>query len=170
MMQFLANALMAFASVCLQISKMSFFQNLFVGFLCTIGGGIFLYMMYSDMDKSRYHRNQNWSELPGDIWHTHFTAEYPIQHSKMSFGEKLSPEDEQILRTLPDKLYMYVDYPISMVPMHIAAYKHMVKLGSETVPNLLPRGDGQKWQVRRNETQKAPTGYIRERVEFIRIP
>ncbi len=121
------------------------------------------------MDKRRYHRNQNWRELPGDIWHTHLTAEYPIEHSKMSFGEKFSPEDEQILRTLPDKPYMYVDYPISMVPMHIVAYEQMVKLGSETVPNLLPGVDGQKWQVDRNETQKSPTGYIRERVEFIRI-
>ena len=169
MMQFLTNALMAFASVCIQIFKMSFVQNLVVGFVCTIGGGVFLYMMYLAMDRKGYH-NQNWRELPGDIWHTHLAVEYPIESSKLYFGVEFSPEDVQELQKLPAKFYMYVDYPISMVPIVIAAYEQKVRLGNETVPNLLPGMDGQKWQVDRNETQKAPTGYIRERVEFIRIP
>lgn len=167
-MQFLTNVLMVLGNLCIQIFRKSFVQNLLVGFICTIGGGIILYLMYSAMDKRRYH-NSNWKELPGDIWYTYPWAEYPISHSKTSFGEKFTPEDEQVLQRLPDKLSVYVDYPISMAPMFIVAYEQKVKFENETVDNLLPGLDGQEWKVQRTETQNSPTGYIRERVDFMRV-
>lgn len=167
-MQFLTNVfLMVLNNVCILLQK-SFVQNLVVGLICTIGGGIILYLMYAAMDKNRYH-NSNWTELPSDIWYTYPWAEYPISHRKISFGEKFTPEDEQVLQRLPEKLSVYVDYPISMAPMFIVAYEQKVKFGNETVDNLLPSLDGQEWEIHRTETQNSPTGYIRERVDFIRI-
>lgn len=126
-LQFLMTALTTIRSVC---SKMkSQFQGFIVSLISTIIGGvitaviagIILYTMYGHIDERRYH-NKAWHKLPGDIWHTKLMREVDINPSKLHFGEPLSAEDEQVLKTSNDEFFLYVDYPISTVPMRVYPY------------------------------------------------
>ena len=151
-MQFLTNALMAFASVCIQIFKISFVQNLVVGFLV----GIALYNWYKKMDDARSH-NKNWTRLPGKIWCTGPIANVP----------KAVLKGQSPLEAI--ELTVYIDYPLSEVPLWILPQpENSFLIGKETVPNFPLDIEGLQWTVSgRYDVPKAPEGYVRERVEFI---
>ena len=170
MMQFFTSALMAFVSVCIQIARVPFVQNIFVGIFSTIVGGVVLYLMYLNMDEARYHKStehRKWTKLPSGIWYSDSVMEIPVSNHKLVFSLELSPEEKKSVNQLSRlKVIMYVDYPVSMRGLRIEARGKTIVFGHERV-DCLPGPDNSKWDIFREETQKSPEGYVGERLELI---
>lgn len=151
-MQFFTNALNVVIQFVIQFFGMSFFQNFVVGFLV----GIALYNLYKKMDDARSH-NKNWTRLPGNIWYTEPIANVP----------KAVLRGQSPLEAI--ELTVYIDYPLSEVPLWILPQpENSFLIGEETVPNFPLDIKGLQWTVSgRYDVPKAPEGYVRERVKFM---